>query len=487
MSSTLREKVVKGVSWNLIEQFGVQGMTFVLGIILARLLTPEDFGLIGMIMVFFIIAEVFIKSGFGEAYVQKQVVTQIDANTVFYTNLVVSVLLYGILWSVSPAISRFFEQSDLINLTRVMGLVVVINAFSIIQEAQIRREIDFKRKTKVTLIATIISGVIGITSAYLGLGVWSLVIQRLGSRLLTTIGLWLTSNWIPTLEFSFDSFKKMFSYGSWILFASIIQKLFDNIYIIVIGKFFSAAQLGFYTQSKKIQILVSHQLSNTIGAVSFPVFSQYQSDKERLKALMQKFLKFTMFFIVPLLVLLIIVSKPFVIILLTEKWAPMIPYLQLLCIIGLFYPIQLINISVLKAQGKSRLNFHLGLAKNILRALNILLMYQYSVVHLLVGEIVISFISLVINTWFTRKMINYSLLKQLNDLAPILIGALFAGTITWATGILLYESSILQLLICSVLLLIIYIGFQYVFNRKTFTQIINLNYTLSQIKKKQNK
>lgn len=483
MSTALKEKVVKGVSWNLIEQFGIHGMTFALGIILARLLTPEDFGLIGMIMVFFIIAEVFIKSGFGEAYVQKQVVTQVDANTVFYTNLTISVLLYGLMWSVSPAISRFYEQPDLINLMRIMGLVIIINAFSIIQEAQIRREIDFKRKTKVSLIATIISGLIGISAALLGMGVWSLVIQRLGSRLLVTLGLWKTSNWRPTLNFSYNSFKKMFSYGSWILFAAIIQKIFDNIYIIVIGKYFSAAQLGFYTQSKKIQILVSHQLSNTIGAVSFPVFSQHQNDKEMLKKLMQKFQIFTLFLLTPILVLLIIVSKPFVILLLTEKWAPMIPYLQLLCIIGLFYPIQLINIVVLKAQGKSRLNFYLGLIKNSFRLINIFLLYQYGIIHLLVGEIVISFISLLINTWFTHKMINYSLLKQIHKLSPILIGTLLAGTIAWFVGTLFHNKLMLQLIVSSIILFTVYIVYQYFLNRETFKEIINLKHTLIQIKK----
>jgi teichuronic acid exporter len=315
MASSLKEKAVKGVTWTLIERFGIQGMKFILGIILARLLMPKDFGLIGMIMVFFAVAQVFIDSGFGSAYIQKKDVTNDDANTVFFTNLFISIILYGILWLSAPAIARFYEQPQLIDLTRVMGLVVVINAFNVIQIAQLTRAVNFKRKTKVTLMATLISGTSGVTAAYCGLGVWSLVIQNMLNRFLITSGLWLTSKWKPAWKFSKESFKSMFSFGSWVLFSSIIRKIFDNIYILTIGKFFSASQLGFYTKAKQFKQLSSEQLSAAVGIVAFPMFSQMQADKVKLQLAMRKFLQHSLIFITPLLVTLIVVAKPFVILL----------------------------------------------------------------------------------------------------------------------------------------------------------------------------
>ncbi|MCA1787980.1 MAG: lipopolysaccharide biosynthesis protein, partial [Desulfobacteraceae bacterium] len=350
---TLKQQAVKGITWNLIERFGLQGIQLILGVWLARLLTPADYGLVGMISVFFAVATVFVASGFGAAYIQKKEVTDLDANTVFYSNLVISLLCYAGLWMAAPAIAAFYEQPQLINLTRVMGGIVIINAFNIIQMAQLTRAIDFKRKTKITLAATLASGVGGITAALLGMGVWSLVLQQMLNRILTTAGMWLTSSWRPGLQFSMESFRSLFSFGAWVLAAGIVRTVFDNIYILTIGKFFPVAQLGFYTKAKQFKNLASEQLAGSVGAVAFPVLSRMQDDPSRLRTGVRNFLTHTMVFIAPLLVTLIVVAKPFVLVLLTEKWAPMIPYMQLLCIAGFLYPIHLVNVQVLQAQGKS--------------------------------------------------------------------------------------------------------------------------------------
>ena len=434
MTSAPKQKAVKGIAWNLIERFGLQGVKFVLGVWLARLLTPADYGLVGLIAVFFAVATVFVNSGFGTAYVQKKNVTGPDADTVFYTNLFISIVAYACLWSAAPAIAVFYKQPALVALTRVMGLVVVINAFNIIQMAQLTRSVDFKRKTKITLVSTLISGVSGVSAALLGFGVWSLVIQQMINQILITAGLWVTSKWRPSLQFSTESFRDLFSFGAWVLAASIVRTVFDNIYILTIGKFFPAAQLGFYTRAKQLQSLPSQELASAVGAVSFPVLSQMQDNKLQLKKGACKFLTHTMVFTAPLLVTLMVVAKPFVLLLLTEKWAPIIPYLQILCIAGFLYPIHLVNVQVLQAQGKSNLNFRLEVIKNFLRIVNIALMYRFGVIFIIIGEVVASFIALGVNTYYTRRLIDYGIIAQFKDIKQIIISTILAGTAGYAAS-----------------------------------------------------
>lgn len=432
MRETLKEKAVKGIVWNLAERFGLQGMRLFLGIVLARLLAPEDFGLIGMITVFFALAQVFVEGGFSKAYIQKEHITEVDADTVFYTNLVVSVVLYGALWNAAPLIAGFYEQPSLIHLVRVMGLVVVINAFNIIQVAKLTRVVNFRRKAQVALIASLVAGLVGVAAAIYGLGVWSLVARSMCNRFLVTTGLWFSSKWKPSWQFSKESFMGMFSFGSWLLGAGIVRTVFENVYILTIGKFFPAAQLGFYTKSMQFQKMASQELAQAVGTVAFPVFSQLQDDRVRLQNGMRKFLKHTLVFTMPLLVMLMVVAKPFVILLLTEKWAPMIPYLQLLCVVGLLYPIHAVNVQVLLAQGRSNLNFRLEILKGGLRVMNIAIMYRWGVFYIIVGEVFVSFAALLLNTYYTRKLIDYGLLKQLKDIKEIVIGSAIAGAIGYA-------------------------------------------------------
>jgi O-antigen/teichoic acid export membrane protein len=473
---SLKDKAVKGVSWSLVERIGMQGIKFILGIILARLLTPEDFGLVGMVAVFFAIAQVFIDSGFGHAYIQKEEVSDNDANTVFYTNFSISLLLYGLLWLFAPAIAKFYDQPQLTELTRVMGVVIIINSFSIIQIAQLTRDVNFKRKTKILLIAVIISGVLGVSAAYYGLGVWSLVIQQLTNRFFMVVGFWITSKWKPSLNFSFASFRQMFSFGGWLLLSGIITKIFENIYILTIGKFFPAAQVGFYTKSKDIRRLTSKEIGQAIGFVAFPVLSKLQDNKEDLQRGMRKFLTHSMVFMMPILITVIVVSEPFVIILLKEKWAPMIPYLQLLCFAGLLYPIHSVNIQALKAQGKSNLTFRLNLIKNSLRIINIIISYRWGVLYIIIGEVIISILSIYINTYYTNKLINYGPLKQLRDIWKIVLGGLLAGALGLFINLQL-ENLWVMLFVGGFVSFGVYAAFQYLFNRKFFMEVIDLRET----------
>lgn len=473
MTATLEQKTVRAITWNMFERFGTQGLGFVLGVVLARLLTPADFGLIGMIYVFFAVAQVFVEGGLGAAYVQKKEVTAYDSDTVFYSNLFISLAIYLVLWISAPAIAGFYDQPVLTGLTRVAGLVIIINAFNIIQMAHVMRDVDFKRKTKVTLIATFLSGVAGITAAYLDFGVWSLVIQQITNRFLTTIGFWVTSKWRPGLKFSIESFKNLFSFGFWILASGLIFAIFNNIYILVIGKFFPAAQLGFYEKAKRFRSIVSEELAGAVGSVSFPVLSKLQDDKPRLKQAVRKFLTHTLVVIAPLIVILIVVAEPFVILILTEKWAPMIPYMQLLCVAGILYPIHSINVQVLKAQGKSNLNFRIEIIKNCFRVINIVVMYRFGVIYIIIGEIITSFLSLIVNTYYSKRLFSYGMIEQLNDIRVIVFSAAISGLAGYIT-IYYIENMYFKLFLGSLLTATIYAALQYFFNKDLFFQIFKL-------------
>jgi O-antigen/teichoic acid export membrane protein len=471
--SNLKERSVKGVSWNLVEQFGLQGVRFVFGVILARLLTPDDFGLIGMITVFFTIAQIFIDGGFSLSYIQKGEVTKEDANTIFFTNLGVSIILYAIFWFTAPFIASFYNQPLLLDLTRVMALVLVVNSFNIIQMAQVIRAIDFKLRAKIILASTILSGSIGITCAYLGLGVWSLVVQQMANRIITTIGFWISSKWRPSLLFSTKSFSDMFSFGGWILLTGIIRTTMDNIYTLVIGKLFPVAQLGYYTKSKQLQHLASQNLTSSIGAVSFPVFSKLQHDHSALKRAMHNFSSNAMFFIVPIMVGLLVVAEPFILILLTEKWAPSIPFLQLLCLVGYLYPLHMVNVQALTAIGKARQSMVVEVVKNLLRLANIVIMHRFGVLYIIMGEVVVSLLSLYVNTFYIKRYLSYGLVSQLLELKLILIGGLLAGIAGYSLNLFI-ENLFIQLFAGIFIVTLTYGGFHYIFNRKQIKSILEL-------------
>ncbi len=472
MKSSLQQKTVIGITWNLIERFSGYGIRLVIGVLLARLLTPADFGLVGMVTVFFSITQVFIESGLGQAYVQKKEATDLDADTIFYTNLLASLVAYGCIWCAAPVIARFYEQPSLLELTRVMGLLVIINAFNVIQTARLTRSVNFKRKTAVTLVSTFISGITGACAAYLGFGVWSLVLLQMVNRSLNTLGLWFTSDWRPRLRFSRDSFIELYSFGAWVLAAGIMRTVFDNIYVLVIGKLYPVAELGFYAKAKQYQRL-SIQISGSISQVAFPVLSQLQNDKTRLRNGIRKLLTHTMFFVTPILITVMVAAHSFVMLLLTEKWAPMIPYMQLLCIIGFLYPIHSVNVQFLQAQGKSKLNFRLTLIKNSLRILNIILMYRFSVLFIIYGEIIVSFLALGINTYYTKRMIGYGIIEQFSLIKYTCFAAVLAGTLGYLLSVL-SSSLYTQFAISLIVPVIVYMALQYLFDKKNFLELLKL-------------
>ena len=471
--STLRQKSIDGVIWRLFEKVGIQLIKLVLGVVLARLLTPADYGLIGMITVFFAISYVFIDSGFGLAYIQKKDADELDASTIFYFNLLVSALLYVVLWFTAPLIANFYDENQLISLIRVMSVVLILNSFSIIQLTKLNKRIEFKQKSIIILISAVLGSTCGIIAALLGFGVWSLVIQEVVRATIKGIGLWFFVKWRPLWCFNINSLKSMFSFSSWVFLMGIFTTIFDNLYTLVIGKFFSASQLGFFTKANQFQKTITESSTNVVGAVSFPVFSILQDDRIKLKKALQKFSQHTMFFVAPISAIFIVIAEPFFLILLKEKWLPMVPYFQLLLVAGVLYPIQTINVQILSALGKMKLNFALSMIKNSLRVLNVIITYKYGVMYIIYGEIIISFFSLVINTFYSKKFINYGMFEQLKDIAIVLL----FSTISVGLGFSImnkFENDYVKILLVSLILMVFYAISMYYFNKKAFLDNVKI-------------
>lgn len=465
MEESLKRKVIKGFSWNLVERIGINIIKFIIGIILARLLLPKDFGLIGIITVFFAVAEILIQGGFMQAYVQKKSVTDMDSSTVFYTNLSISLFLYSVLWLVAPFIAKFYKQDLLVSLIRVMGSVLIINSLSVIQIAKLTRNIYFKHRARITVISSLVSGVLGVISALKGLGVWSLVIQQLGNRFLIAVGLWSTSSWKPKLQFSTSSFSEMFSFGGWLLISALLKRIFENIYYLMIGKFFSPAWVGFYQKSKQFSDITSQQIARVIGDVSFPVFAKLKEDNEKIVHGVRKFLEVSLMVITPLSIILFVIAEPFVILLLTEKWSPMIPLVKVLSIIGLVLPFRVINYQLLLAQGKGRIGFTISMITNLSRLANFIITFRFGIIYILYGELVINVLAYLLNARFINEINNYGFIKQFKDVWRTLL----SGAVAAVSGTLMIYSIntdlVIIVFICAIIIITTYIAMQYFINR----------------------
>ena len=388
----LKSKAINGVFWNSINNFAGLGVQFIVGIILARILSPREFGLIGMLAIFIAISQTFIDSGFTSALIRKKDCTQKDYSTVFYFNLGIGILAYIILFISAGGISNFFNQPELEIILKVLGIGLVINALSIIQSTILTKEINFKTQTKVTIIASLGSGSIAITMAIYDYGIWSLVALTLGRYALNSMLLWGLSKWRPTLEFSKKSFNELFSFGGKLLLSSLIDTAYRNAYLVIIGKYFSAQELGFYTRADQFQKLPSQTIISIINRVSYPVLSNLQNDNPILKKSFRTILRSTMFIVFILLLGLAVVAKPFVLTLVGDKWLPSVIYLQLLCFVGIIYPINILNLNILNVKGRSDIFLRLEVIKKIIAIPIIAVGIMIGIKAMIVGMIIESFL-----------------------------------------------------------------------------------------------
>ena len=430
MAGSLKDRSIAAFLWVLIDKVGGSTVNFIVTIILARLLTPADFGLVAMVLIFFELSSSFVESGFSTALIREKTISEIDKSTTFIFNLVVSTILYGLLYFSAPAIAAFFEQDMLIWIVRVMGLNLIINSFAIIQRATLTQKIDFKTQTKVRFLAVVISGAVGIGLAFYDYGVWALVAKMGVMAALNTLFLWIVNPWKPSWAFSTESFKRLFGFGSKILAAGLINKFFLQIYNLLIGKFFAAATLGFYTQANNFVNMIKSNLFQTIQKVSYPILAKLQDDLGRLKEGYRKFIKLSSFVIFPSMVGLGVLAEPVLVTLVGEKWLESVPFLQLLCLSGATYHFHAINLNMLLVLGRSDLGLKLEVYKKIIITIAIVIGIRYGIYGLVIGQVISAYIALFINTYYSDKMLHYSLYEQILDVLPsIIISILMGGLI----------------------------------------------------------
>lgn len=473
--TSLKGKTVKGVLWSSIERFSVQGLQFVIMIIMARLLNPDDYGLIGMLSIFLAVSQSLIDSGFSQALIRKQDRTQTDNSTVFFFNIIVGIVLYLALFFMAPFIAEFYDMPILVSITRILGIGVFINSLAIVQRALLTIKIDFKTQAKASLVSTVISGISGITLAYSGIGVWAIVVQQLLNLSINTTLLWFMSGWKPSGVFSWISFKSLFSFGSKLLVSGLIDTVYKNLYLIVIGKKFAAADLGYYTRASQFADFPSSNLTGIIQRVTFPVLCNMQNDKEKLQQSYRKILRLSAYIIFPLMIGLAAVAHPFILLLLKEQWAFTIELLQILCFSMMWYPIHAINLNLLEVEGRSDLFLRLEIIKKCLGVCILCITIPLGIKMMCIGLVCSSLICLTINTYYTGKLIKVGFFKQMRDLLPILLYSLSMGIIVYFC-ISFIESNMLQLFIGILVGALYYVGISIIFRSKEFLELKSIVY-----------
>ncbi|WP_421918783.1 MOP flippase family protein [Marinifilum sp.] len=427
--SELKSQTIKGVFWSFVEKFGSQLILLISQIFLARLLEPRDFGLLGMLAIFIAVSQIFIDSGFDNALIQKQDANQTDFSTVFFLNISLGVVFYLILFFAAPLIADFFRTPELVDLTRVVCSILAINSFGLIQFVKFKIDMNFKAIAQVVVTANILSAILGVVLALLNFGVWALAAQVMGIYVFRTILFWLKSSWRPSFIFSIKSFKSLFNFGSKLLLSGLISQIFENMYLLVIGRMYSATALGFYDQAKKFQQVPVTTLAQVVGNVTYPAFSKIQDDNEKLRLGFRKLIKLLVFINFPLMVGLAVIAEPLFLIVLGEKWMQSVPYFQLLCIAGMIYTVHSSNTNILKVKGRSDLFLYLEIVKKIFVVLAIIIGLQWGIIGLVVGQIVTSFISFFINAFYTGKLISYSTINQLKDISQTFLITLVTAAV----------------------------------------------------------
>lgn len=415
---SLKDKTVKGTFWSAADAFLGQGVAFIVGIVLARLLTPNEYGLIGIVTIFTTVLLGVVDSGFSNALIRKQNVTDKDYNTLFFFNLIVSILLFALLFASAPLIAVFFEHPQLIELVRVMGLLLVLQALSIVQNTILTKKIDFKTKTKASVISAVLSGAIGIIMAFAEFGVWSLVAQQLSRQLIYTICLWGYNKWWPKFKLSIESLKYMWGFGWKLLVSGLLDNAWKELYLVVVGKFYSPFVLGQYTRSKQYASLFSSNITSIVQRVTYPVLSEIQNDKERMVKGYRQIIKTTMFVTVVLLFFMGAVSEPLLYCLIGPQWHQAATFLPFICVSMSLYPLHAINLNMLQVQGKTDIFLYLEIIKKFLAIGPICLGIFVNIYWMLLGTIVIGFISFFLNSYYSGKLLGYSSWMQLKDVAP---------------------------------------------------------------------
>jgi len=423
--TNLKEKTVNGFKWSSLDKLGKLGGQFVVGIILTRLLSPVDYGLIGMITIFIVIGQSLINSGFGQALIQKKDADNVDFSTVFYFNIFTSILIYLILFLSAPLIARFYNQPQLISLIKVICISFVIDSFGLVHVTWLTKNLHFKAPSLIGIISVIISGTISIIMAYRGFGVWALVTHTVLRSAITSFSLWWVSKWKPLLVFSTKSLKKLFSFGSKILVAGLMQSVFENLYFLIIGRFFIAESLGYYTRAVQFKDLPVKTITAVVQNVTFPVFSALQDDNAKLISGYTKVIRMLAAIVLPLMVIIFITSGPLIRLVLGEKWLPVIPYLKLMALYGWIYIIFTINTQIVVVRGRSDYYLQIQIIDKVMIVIALLLTYRYNIMAIIYGNMAATVITAVVTSIYLRKVINITLLYLMKNIVPFIFAASF--------------------------------------------------------------
>ena len=414
----MKDKTVKGLGWSSLDSLISFLITFLVSLVLARLLTPDDYGLIGLTSIFTTVCNTLINGGMVTALIRKKDATEDDYNTAFIVNMGMSLLLYTVVFFCAPWIADFFNRQELVSLTRVSSLGLVIGALSMVQRTRLTKRIDFKTQTKITLVASITSGVIGISMALMGFGVWALVAQALSSQGLKSILLWYFNKWMPKFRFSYQSFHELFGFGWKMMVSMLLDTVWKELYQVMVGKFYSPATLGQYTRSKQFSAYFSKDLTLVIQRVTYPVLSNIQDEKERLISAYRRIIRTTMFITAIAMFFLGAISEPLLYCLIGPQWHDAATYLPIICISGSLYPLHAINLNMLKVQGRSDLFLGLEIIKKTISLVPLFIGAFVGIFPMLYTSIVTGVIAYFLNSYFSGKLLGYSSWKQIKDIAP---------------------------------------------------------------------
>lgn len=456
MNGIAKKSVLMSLLWRFAERCGAQLVTFVVSIILARILEPSDYGTIALITVFTTVLQVFVDSGLGNALIQKKDADDLDFSTVFFTNVAFCLLLYFSIFLLAPFISSFYGGSEMISYIRVLGLTVLISGIKNVQQAYVAKNMLFKRFFFSTLGGTLVAAAVGITMAYGGFGVWALIAQHVINLLIDTTILWFTVKWRPHRQFSYKRLRELFAFGWKLLVSSLLDTIYNDLRQLIIGRFYSAVDLAYYNQGKKFPTLIITNINTAIDSVLLPAMSNVQDDQGYVKSMTRRSIKISVYIMAPLMVGLCVTAIPLVSMILTDKWLPCVPFLRIFCITYIFYPVNSANLNAIKAMGRSDLFLKLEVVKKIIGIILLLSTMWNGVFAMACSLLITSLISQIINSWPNRKLLNYTYIEQLKDILPSIILALFMGFCVYFVMLLDFSD------ICTLIIQIILGGIIYI-------------------------
>lgn len=475
MAESLQKKTLSGVIWSFTENFMLQIIQFVIGVLMARILTPGDYGLVGMLSIFMAVSQALVNSGFSNALTRKVDRTELDCSTVFYFNIVVGFVLYLAIFFAAPLIAQFYKTPLLEDLTKVIALPLIFNSLCIVQQARLTIKMDFKTQAKISVTSSIVTGLSGLAMAYSGFGVWTLAYSSVIGAVVRCILMWWLAHWKPLWAYSWQSFRELFSYGSKLLASGLIDTIYGNIYPLIIGRLFSAKELGYYSRGYGYAALPSTIVYSMLSRVTFPLLCEIQNDDERLERVYRQLLRLFAFLIFPLMMGFAAVAHPVIVAMITEKWEPCVPYLQIMCFSFMFYPIHAMNLSLLQVKGRSDLFLKLEIIKKIVGVSVILITFPFGVLYMCVGSVCSSILCLVINTYYTGKLIHVGFLMQMRDLLPTILYSLSMGVLVYGVT-LFFDSNLLKIAVGMLVGLLYYPSVAYL------TKSSELSYLISMIK-----